>query len=100
VEATGYEDPATLKVHAFSTVLANELIALEATIGERVRIRYDGVGEPAAKGQNGAVRFTVQVKGRDPRDVAAQVYGKLKRQTPGQVAQQSEARIVTDDVPF
>jgi hypothetical protein len=88
-EATGYDLTAleSLQVHAMPAIMANELIAQEPAPGERVRITYRGLGESKQRGRNAPALFEVECPDRDPKEVAAQVYGSLKRGRPAPAAQ-------------
>lgn len=66
-----------MKFHAFSTVAENEVLGAQPIPGERIRVKYLGVGKNAKKGQNAAKLFALSVSGRSAEDAAKNVYASL-----------------------
>lgn len=83
-QGDGYHAGQVVKVHAFSTVLRNEVLKREPMPGERVIITYIGTSTEAKKGQSPPELYRVTVPGRDPETTARKVYGQFKRPGPGQ----------------
>ena len=65
------EDGTEKKVHCFSTVLYNEAMRQRPMPGEKVTIRYLGIGEARVRGQNGAKRYSFRIDGRSTQAIEA-----------------------------
>lgn len=93
-EATGYDNPGELLVHAFGTVLFNEVMRLKPEVGERVMITYKGTGEKKKQGRNAPELYKLRVAGR--KGGAQSVYGRIQG-TPAQPDQASQPPIEAED---
>ena len=88
-QATGYEftDSTELKVHAFGSVLYNEVMRHQPEIGERIQIIYKGTGEVRVRGQNPPELYALRVAGR--RDQAQRAYARIEGGARGPSGQES-----------
>ncbi len=78
------ENGAELKVHAFGTVLYNEIMRQRPEIGDRVKLVYVGADESKAKpGQNAPEIYRVRVEGSNGQSISDRVYARLGSQEPG-----------------
>ena len=78
-EAPGYTGlPKVLAVHAFAAVLQSRILDHEPAPGETVVITYEGTGEKTQRGRSAPELFRLALPDRDPQQIAANVYGKLR----------------------
>lgn len=103
------EDGTTKKVHCFSTVIFNEVMAKQPQVGEKVKFVYEGEGEVKVKGRNAPKLYRLYIEGRT--DQAQRVYDQIgKNRRMGAGAQELANRAAqaeaangdkqTDDIPF
>ena len=88
------DDGEVKKVHAFRTVLYNEVMKRQPKPGERITITFTGLGK-AKDGNNAPWLYTVETPDRDPDAVAKNVYDRL----PGAAAPVADAAD-DSDIPF
>jgi hypothetical protein len=74
------DDDAELKLHAFRTVLFNEIVKWQPAIGERIIVTYRGVGKAKA-GMNPPHIYRLRVEGRSGTD-ARDIYRRLRAPEP------------------
>ncbi len=74
------DDGMELKLHAFRTVLYNEIIKWQPVVGERIVVTYRGAGKPKA-GMNPPHIYRVRVEGRSATD-ARDIYRSLQAPEP------------------
>lgn len=79
-----------VKIHAFRTVLYNEVAKRQPKPGERIKVTFVGEGEAKRKGQSPPHIYRVETPDRDPDDVAKNVYGRLPNAAPAAVADDEE----------
>jgi hypothetical protein len=88
-----------LNVHAFSTVLYNEIMRWRPVPGEHVEIVYLGAeGKPSRTGFNPPAIYRVAVAGRDLGELAGSVYDRLDE--PRGAAPPTDVPAVDDELPF
>lgn len=75
------EDGTTKKVHAFSTVIYQEVMSKKPEIGETVTFSYEGKGEVKKVGRNAPNLYRLYVAGRP--NMASSVYGSIQDTQPG-----------------
>ena len=87
-------------VHCFHTVLFNEAMKWEPTVGEEVVITYGGVGK-AKTGLNGPHLYKIRVPGRASAN-ARSLYGRLRGQAPPEAESSPNGPEPDgdDDIPF
>ena len=92
------------KIHGFRTVLKSLILSKEPLPGETITVTYDGPrARKASDGGNNppvVYRLTVEGPGRDPKNEAKRVYGKLSQ---GRVAVAPETPVSEpedDEAPF
>lgn len=114
--ATGYEVPADgleLKIHAFGSVMFNEVMRRQPEVGERIRVTYTGDRQPSAenlaKGHSPTRLFKLDVAGR--KDAGVRAYASIRSsqqpqrgQAPGAPAPTTPADFQVsgpdEDIPF
>lgn len=98
------EDGQTRKIHAFRTVLFNEVMKRQPKPGEKIVVTFTGYGKEKS-GMNPPHIYTLQTPDRDPDATAKSVYGRI----PGAPAPVAESDVpadteglpgANDDIPF
>lgn len=100
-EATGYDVPQggtlELKVHGFGAVIYNELMRRRPTVGEVVRISFDGERPPRQKGFSPTKIYSVRVEGREQE--GGDVYASIAREQPDSTVGRRRSQQPAGDVP-
>lgn len=99
IQASGYQEGETLMVHAFGTILYNEVRRHLPEVGERVTITYRGPGK-AKTGRSAPELYKLTVEGRQ--DQAQRAYGRIFGTNATTTAAPSPAQTSPDDedMPF
>jgi hypothetical protein len=98
-------DGIILAFHAFSVVSYNEIMEKQPIPGERIVVTYQGLGKKK-EDQNAPKIFHVNVQGRDPIKMAANVYSQMQRRSGGMPPVtalppvEADAPAETSDLPF
>lgn len=82
------------KIHAFRTVLFNEVMKRQPKPGERIRVTFTGFAKAKA-GMSAAHLYTVETPDRNPDEVANNVYTRIPSAVPAATAEPAD-----DEIPF
>jgi hypothetical protein len=114
-EATGYnvKEVRELKVHCFGTILFNEIMRKQPTVGERIRFIYRGQGKDKKGTGNPPELYSITVASKN---AAARAYANIERSEglgssqpvtatpPPPVAEPVQTELIEapddDDIPF
>jgi hypothetical protein len=89
------DDGETRKIHAFRTVLFNEVMKRQPKPGERIKVTFTGLGKVKTKGQSAPWLFTLETPDRNPDEVAKNVYSRI----PGASVPATDSA-ADEDIPF
>jgi len=91
------DDGVEWKLHAFRTVLYNEIVKWQPVIGERIAVTYRGLGKAQA-GMNAPHIYRVRVEGRSGQDARA-IYRRLQAPPEGQTSTSDVRAAEADEEP-